>query len=59
MKAHVSVGFGMGWLYASFLYKAKHMPGTRIGVSVCCISFSCLRTKELGIVGEQGIVGLQ
>ena len=33
-----------------------YMSGTSIGFSV---SSSCLRTKEQGVVGEQGIVGLQ
>ena len=30
-----------------------------IGFSVSAVSSSCLRTKEQGVVGEQGIVGLE
>ena len=36
-----------------------YMPGTSIGFSVSAVSSSCLRTKEQGVVGEQGIVGLE
>ena len=35
------------------------MPGTSIVFSACSVSFSCLRTKELGIVEEQDFVGLE
>ena len=36
-----------------------YVPGTNIGFSVSAVSSSCLRTKEQGVVGEQGIVGLE
>ena len=36
-----------------------YMPGTSIGFSVSAVSSYCLRTKEQGVVGEQGIVGLE
>ena len=36
-----------------------YMPGTSIGFSVSVVSSSCLRTKEQGVVGEQGIVSLE
>ena len=35
------------------------MSGNNIGFSVSSISSSCLRTKEQGVVGEQGTVGLE
>ena len=35
------------------------MQGTSIGFSLPCVPSSCLRTKEQGVLGEQGIVGLE
>ena len=52
----------MGWLNAFFLHKAKQVytcQAQALGFSVFSVLFSCLRTKEQGIVGEHGIVGLE
>ena len=46
-------------LLSPYSITVVYMPGTSIGFSVSAVSSSCLRTKEQGVVGEQGIVGLE
>ena len=54
MKDHVSVGFVIGRLFAFFHHKSKQVcayQSPALGFSVNYVSFSCLKTKEQGIVG--------
>ena len=46
-------------LLSPYSITVAYMPCTSIGFSVSAVSSSCLRTKEQGVVGEQGIVGLE
>ena len=46
-------------LLSPYSIAVVYMPGTSIGFSVSAVSSSCLRIKEQGVVGEQGIVGLE
>ena len=46
-------------LLSPYSITVVYMPGTSIGFSVSIIPSSCLISKEQGVVGEQGIVGLQ
>ena len=44
-------------LLSPYSITVVYMPGTSIGFSA--VSSSCLRAKEQGVMGEQGIVGLE
>ena len=46
-------------LLSPYSIPVVYIPGTSIGFSVSPVSSSCLRTKEPGVVGEQGVVGLE